>query len=516
MTKAQPLDSRSVKCGYQAARTGAGKRVAKRKSPRAVVRQDIIRDAIINSMEQGILVWGPDDKCAFINERLHHVLELRDSDLAVGMDRKEFVRRCEGRGEQTSKSAEEITEATERGESFSFERYLRSGRTVAITARPLPQGGHVVTFTDVTDTRKLVLELEDAKQAAEIAKTQSQSALTTEKRRQKQIHMLSRLGEWLQSCKSLDELYDVVTAHMVRMLPGTTGELYIYSNSRDVLDGACYWGEVPALDHIHADDCWSLRRGRSYVYGTDDVEFVCGHVDEQDCSDTWKGYFCIPIVAHGDTVGLLHVKMKAYERELGFGEFSSIQDMRTFAIQCAEQISLAVANVKLRDQLRDQSIRDPLTGLFNRRYLLEALRSEIGRSIKKDKPLSIISFDADHFKRFNDNHGHDAGDAVLRSLGELLRKLFGADEVNCRFGGEEFVVMLPETDLETAQQRAEDLRASVENLKLRYGEHTLPSVSISIGVASLSDECSDPQSLISAADTAMYRAKDDGRNRVNV
>ena len=240
MTKAQPSDSRSPKCGYQAVSTAKRARVAKHKTPRAIVRQDVIRDAIINSMEQGILVWGPDDRCAFINERLHHVLELRDSDLTVGMDRKEFVRRCEGRGEQTSKSAEEITAATERGESFSFERYLRSGRTVAITARPLPQGGHVVTFTDVTETRKLVLELEEAKQAAEIAKTQSQSALTTEKRRQQQIHMLSRLGEWLQSCKSLDELYDVVTAHMVRMLPGTTGELYIYSNSRDVLDGACY------------------------------------------------------------------------------------------------------------------------------------------------------------------------------------------------------------------------------------------------------------------------------------
>lgn len=514
MTKLQARDRSSEKCGRGTLSARPANQPARRKPQKQALQQDSIRKAIIDGMEQGILVWGPDDKCLFFNERLHGVLELRESDLAVGMDRKEFVRRCEGRGERSSRPAEEITAATERGESFSFDRFLRSGRTVAITARPLPQGGHVVTFTDVTEARQLLEELEEAKRAAEVAQSQSQVALATEQRQQKQIHMLSRLGEWLQSCKSLDELYEVVTAHMVRMLPGTSGELYIYSNSRDVLDGVCHWGATAALDHIHADDCWSLRRGRSYVYGTDEVEFVCTHVDEQDDGDDWTGYFCIPIIAHGDTVGLLHVKLMADGQELGASEFQSMQDMRAFAIQCAEQISLAVANVKLRDQLRDQSIRDPLTGLFNRRYLLEALRSEIGRSIKKDKPLSIISFDADHFKRFNDNHGHDAGDAVLRSLGELLRKQFAADEINCRFGGEEFVIMLPETGLDVACRRAEELRTAVESLKLRYGEHTLPSVSISIGVASLSEECSDPQSLISAADTALYRAKDDGRNCV--
>lgn len=511
MSKPQASTFSSEKCSQKAVKLSQHSR---RKTTKGGGQSDPIRKAIIDAMEQGILVWGPDDKCAFFNERLRSVLELRETDLAVGMDRKEFVRRCEGRGERSSKSAEEITLATERGESFSFDRYLGSGRIVAITARPMPQGGHVVTFTDVTEARKLVLDLEEAKQTAEVAQSQSQLALATEQRRQKQIHMLSRLGEWLQSCKSLDELYNVVTAHMMRMLPGTGGELYIYSNSRDVLDGVCHWGESSALDHIHADDCWSLRRGRSYIYGTDEVEFVCGHVDEQDQEAEWSGYFCIPIVAHGDTVGLLHVKLMACQSHPEAADFGSIYDMRAFAIQCAEQISLAVANVKLRDQLRDQSIRDPLTGLYNRRYLMEALRSEIGRSVKRDKPLSLLSFDADHFKRFNDNHGHDARDAVLRSLGELMRKIFNADEINCRFGGEEFVILLPETDIETACQRAEELRSSVEALKIRYGEHTLPSVSVSIGLATLSDACSDPQALISAADAALYRAKDDGRNCV--
>ncbi len=477
-------------------------------------RMKQVRDEILDSMEQGVVVWGPDAKCIFVNRRVHKVLELNEDDLKIGTDRAEFVEKSSAKGEHTTKSAEEITIAAVRGDAFSFDRTLLSGRVVSITARPLAGGGHVVTLTDVTNARMLVSDLDAAKRAAEEAESKTKKALAFEKKRQNQMQMLSLLGEWLQSCKSLKELYEIVSAHMRKLLPGSSGELYIYSNSRDVLDGACSWNETAPLDHIHADDCWSLRRGRSYAFGLGDVEFVCGHVAEQPWDATGKGYFCIPIIAHGDTVGLLHVKLTHEHMGSCGNDVSPLMEMRALAIQCAEQISLAVANVKLRDQLRDQSIRDALTGLYNRRYLLEGMRREIGRATKSSKPLSIISFDADHFKLFNDNHGHDAGDAVLRSLGDLMRKMFDGDEINCRFGGEEFVVLLPDTDKEGARFKAEELRAACEAMVIRYGDHNLPRVTISMGIAALPGDGSDPQTLLSAADAALYRAKAEGRNKV--
>lgn len=477
---------------------------------------DKIRGAILSSMEQGVIVWGADATCLFFNSRLHSVLEHVGHELKLGMSRGEFFANAIARGEFNIERAEAIEAMCARSESFAYDRALPSGRIVATTARSSEHGGYVVTFTDVTSARKLLAELDTAKMAAEAAENRIKEALAFEKRRQHQLRMLSLLGEWLQSCKSLDELYKIVGAHMIKLLPGSSGELYIYSNSRDVLDGACSWNEATLLDHIHADDCWSLRRGRSYAFGAGDVEFVCSHVAEQQWNPEGKGYFCIPIIAHGDTVGLLHVKVPHDHTRQCDDEFTSLTAMRMFAIQCAEQISLAVANVKLRDQLRDQSIRDALTGLYNRRYLLETMRREIGRALKLKKPLSVISFDADHFKKFNDNHGHDAGDAVLRAIGELMRKTFNADEVNCRFGGEEFVVLLPETDKETASRRADDFRSGVEALVIRYGDHNLPRVTVSLGVASLPENGTDSQSLITAADTALYRAKGQGRNCVCV
>ena len=473
-----------------------------------------IRDLILDSMEQGVIVWSPDASCIYHSKRLISVLELSGNELEIGMSRADFFANAIQRGEFNVERQNDIESMCSRRESFSYDRHLPSGRVVATTARPLGDGGYVVTFTDVSSTRKLVVELDAAKKAAVDAELKTQAALSFEKRRQNQMNKLAQLGEWLQSCKSLEELYKIVSAHMAQLLPASSGELYIYSNSRDVLDGACSWNETAPLDHIHADDCWSLRRGRSYAFGTGDVEFVCGHIAEQQWDTKGRGYFCIPIIAHGDTVGLLHVKVAHDYTTNCKDDFSTLTAMRMFAIQCAEQISLAVANVKLRDQLRDQSIRDSLTGLYNRRYLLENMRREIGRASKKGKSLSIISFDADHFKMFNDNHGHDAGDVVLRSLGELMRKIFDGDEVNCRYGGEEFVVLLPDTDKSTACQRADELRMATEAMVIRYGDHSLPRVTISIGVAALVDDGITPQALLSAADAALYRAKAEGRNKV--
>lgn len=326
----------------------------------------------------------------------------------------------------------------------------------------------------------------------------------------REAKLLSQLNEWLQSCKSLDELYRMVGEFLAKLLPGCTGNLYIYANSRDILESATAWNGVRSTPAIHPDDCWGLRRGRTYTFGGNEIDFACAHVDAATAD-----YCCIPILAHGETIGLLHL-------EFGHGHPANtdhpckdtMSEQKRLGLVCAEQISLAIANVKLRDQLRDQSIRDALTGLYNRRYLLETCRREFSRAARSQQSVSILSIDVDHFKKYNDNHGHDAGDTVLRAVGDCLKSSFRDEDVPCRFGGEEFVVVLPGADAEVTVRKAEELRSKVEALVVRYVDGNLPRITISIGVATFPCCGDNPQAVLKVADEALYRAKAEGRNRV--
>jgi diguanylate cyclase (GGDEF)-like protein len=184
------------------------------------------------------------------------------------------------------------------------------------------------------------------------------------------------------------------------------------------------------------------------------------------------------------------------------------------ATAVAEELGLALANLRVRDTLHEQSIRDPLTGLYNRRFLEEFLLRELARADRKKHPLSIITMDIDHFKRINDTLGHGAGDIVLRRVGLLLQGFVRQSDIACRVGGEEFSVLLPEASMQIATQRAENIRRAVQELKLKYEEHTLAAITISLGVAAFPDHGTTPAALLHAADQALYDAKYRGRDRV--
>jgi diguanylate cyclase (GGDEF)-like protein len=320
----------------------------------------------------------------------------------------------------------------------------------------------------------------------------------------REVKLLGELNEWLQSSRSLEELFDMVARFMTHMLPQCEGSVYVYSNSRDVLDGATSWNGGEHKDHIHPEACWGLRRGRPYAYGLSEVDFVCEHAEPHD----HRPYFCFPVLAHGETVGLMHLKAAANVSDADF------RGTRKLAQMCAEQISMAIANVQMRDQLQDQSVRDPLTGLFNRRHLTDSMRKLILRSQKNSQKLNIVSVDVDHFKKFNDNHGHDAGDMVLRAVGAALDSACDGDEIACRIGGEEFMMLLPALDGDGAFNRAETLRKTVENITVRYGDKNLPRITVSVGLATYPDHGMMPQDLMRAADDALYAAKGNGRNQV--
>ncbi len=475
--------------------------VAPQKAPPNLAMQ------IMNIMEQGIIVWSADGVCELHNTRIFDVLELTGDDIGIGTERSKFLELAMNRGEFDKAARDAASNRFKSHKSFSFDRKLPSGRIVSTNARPSRGGGYVVTFTDVTEARSVAAKLASAIEEAALSEKRAHDVLQKERCRQKEAHMLSQLDEWLQSCKTLQELFEIVQTFMSKLLPQTKGELLVYSNSRDVLEGACHWAHPDPLAQMAPDGCWALRRGRSYQYDPETLSFLCDHVRGQG-HDVENKYICVPIIAHGDTVGLLHIQFELDDTGL------DILDPQAFAIRCGEHISMAIANVKLRDELHARSIRDPLTGLYNRRYFIDAMRRLlIGSSSSKEK-FSLISFDADKFKSFNDNHGHDAGDVVLQAISEKLLAVIPEDGVACRMGGEEFAVILPECSLKSAKVIANQIREEIASTQVRYVHGALPKVTISAGVSTYPDHGLSPQVLLKQADEALYKAKASGRNCV--
>jgi diguanylate cyclase (GGDEF)-like protein/PAS domain S-box-containing protein len=355
---------------------------------------------------------------------------------------------------------------------------------------------HMSIARDITERR----EMEE----------RARAVMEKEERRQRERKLLGQVSEWLYSAKSMDELLMVVSRSMETLLPEAAGQLFIYSNSRDMLDLKTEWNGTGAHDHIDAEDCWALRRGRAYRFGINAIEFPCHHAADEDTP-----YFCIPIIAQGDTIGLMHLAFDGCAAGEECGQTRSVLEARwELALLCAEQISLAVANVQLRQELLDQSVRDPLTGLWNRRWFLDAAHKEMKRAGRIGTELSLVSLDVDHFKLFNDHHGHDAGDIVLREAGALMRQMMPHPLAACRLGGEEFVILCPGLDHAQAIARANALREAIGRLEIPYADGILPAISVSAGVASLSDGFTQVDDLLRAADQALYRAKADGRNQV--
>ncbi|MGR3502516.1 diguanylate cyclase domain-containing protein [Pseudaestuariivita sp.] len=392
----------------------------------------------------------------------------------------------------------------------AVEREYAGGIHQRVYKYPLASGATAGIALDISELKAREVELTQAKQHAEQAEAQARTALDMERTRKTQSRQLSELGEWLQSCKSLDELFRVIERFMAQLFPKSAGELYVYSNSRDVLDGACQWNRDGQIKpHIKPDACWALRRGRVLRYGVGIADLACHHADDLDGSDPCETpYVCLPIIAHGDTVGLLHIRLEGAAQE-------ALDDTTmAFAVQCAEQISLAIANVKLRDELQEQSTRDPLTGAFNRRYLLNACHRALSSRGAHD--VALIVMDLDHFKTFNNEQGQDAGDAVLRSFAKLLHDIADHTGTLARLKSDAFVLLLQGQDGCAAAELAENIRARTAEMQVAYGgqKSILPKVTISCGIALPDDPGETPSRLLDAAEAALHAAKAAGRNRV--
>jgi diguanylate cyclase (GGDEF)-like protein len=357
------------------------------------------------------------------------------------------------------------------------------------------------------------LESEVAHRTAELVAANDQ--LTTSVQRAEryadQISQLTGLGQLLQSCQTPAEIYNVVQHAMGRLFPSDSGALAVLNSSRNLLEVAATWGDAPPSQRVFGPgECWAFRLGRPHLVSHEASALRCAH----SAGGVGVVTLCVPMHAQGDNLGVL---------QLSFGcvEVGEMQDNTGFVqstrgrlvLALAEQIALALANLRLREALRNQSIIDPLTGLFNRRYLEQVLERECRRALRSNRSLAVLMLDVDHFKRFNDLWGHEGGDAVLRDMASLMRHLFRGEDVACRYGGEEFVLLLADATLESACARADELRQAVHGLAVQHRGQTVGAITVSVGIAVLPEHGIGPSDLIAAADRALYRAKETGRDR---
>ena len=354
----------------------------------------------------------------------------------------------------------------------------------------------ITTMRDITERKQLEQQNDEMRQAEDM--------------RQSERQLLALTREWLYSARALDELLMVVKRAMHTLIPEADGALYIYGTERSALDLAVSWGSDPDFaPSILPDDCWALRRGRAYHYGLKPIEFACDHVDRAGMP-----YFCLPIIAHGETIGLMHIAFDGFQ-EGGVMRHLREQVLRNrwdISLICAEQISLAIANVRLRQELHDRSVRDLLTGLWNRRWFTDRIGRDVTQAERDGTALSLIALDIDRFKGFNDSYGHDAGDEVLRGFADVLRGTLGDGVHPCRFGGEEFVLLCPGLGSAEAAQQADRIRAAIRGRILHLGGQELPRVTVSAGVATFPDHGRRIDDVLKAADQALYQAKAAGRD----
>lgn len=351
---------------------------------------------------------------------------------------------------------------------------------------------------DITARRLAEAKVQDANETL-------QSLVTALQRRDREMTLLSHMNDLLQTCESQEEAYRVIALAGVQLFAGRNGCLAVLNESGKYLETVSRWGgEMHVEDLFSVVDCWALRRGRPHEVADPRSGPLCGHFTHPPD----RGYACLPLTVQGETLGLLHLDTAP----MGLPEHHDTQHQ--LAIAVGEAIKLSLANLRLRRRLHDQATRDPLTGLYNRRYLDDTLPRELHRALRQGTPLCVAMLDLDHFKQFNDTFGHEAGDVLLREASSALRDGLRKSDIACRYGGEEFLLVLPDSALEDTILRVEDIRLRLDRMEIRHDGRRLPGISFSAGIAASPEHGSTPEELLRAADGALYAAKEAGRNRI--
>jgi diguanylate cyclase (GGDEF)-like protein len=314
--------------------------------------------------------------------------------------------------------------------------------------------------------------------------------------------LLRTMSEMIQICNTSKEIYGVIQKHFIQFFPDTAGRLYVLEDDNTSLTSVLSWGNLSDSDIVfQKEDCWGLRRGKAYLMQESGNTPACSHAIGESAKET----LCLPMIVREDVLGMLYIQSDIKE---------FLKSKQGLALTITEHLALALINMKLQETLKRQSIQDALTGLYNRRFLDESLVREQYSMKRHNYSIGIIMMDVDHFKLFNDNHGHECGDTILRELGIYLKENTRKNDIACRYGGEEFVIILIQEDMENTIKKAEKIHKGIQDNLIIDHEGTHHSITVSIGVAMCPDHDTKIETAIKEADTAMYKAKKQGRNQV--
>jgi diguanylate cyclase (GGDEF)-like protein/PAS domain S-box-containing protein len=358
------------------------------------------------------------------------------------------------------------------------------------------------TIKDVTQ----IVQYEDALLKANQG---LEDMLSESRQRNREITLLGDMAQWIQSSRDMETAYAGAARFLGEMFAGDSGVIAVVDNESKFVKVKAGFGKPRGLPEFPGMDCLTLNLGKVYEYDGSNQQEICRHLGD------FKGYYMsIPLIAPGEHSWLLSLQSGDGAKAITLAGREWLASRRPLLVSAAQVLVLALANVRLRETLREQATRDPLTGLYNRRYMEEMLTRELSSSIRNRQGVGFIMGDLDYFKKFNDTYGHEVGDLLLKSVANLMRSTIRLEDIACRYGGEEFLVILPSASLQDAHRRAIQIHEAVEKISFEYHGATIDGATISMGVSAFPDQGKTADELISAADTAMYRAKREGRNRV--
>jgi len=469
-----------------------------------LVDQKAYIEDIVRTVAEGIAVIDSEGRIVSANPAVADIAERHISKIE-GQDWRSVLemRAMSGDALAPGTSPIELALATGRRHQAEVRLVKPDGSLLPVVAscNPLNRagGGIVLTLSDISELRSAERAVND--RAEELAVLNRELKETSEA-----TSRLVKLGELLQACVTFQEAFSVVGSAMPDFFSGLSGTVHLTSASRNLVEEMAHWGEIrSSAAQFAPEDCWALRRGQQHVAGPGMLTPRCNHITENG----GRGYVCMPLAAQGETLGILHL----CEPAAGNGR-DWLSERQQVLRGVVDTLALALANLRLRETLRQQSIRDPNTGLYNRRYLEETSGRELRRMERSGQPLAMIMLDVDHFKQFNDTFGHEAGDLVLKQVAGTLLDHARESDVVSRYGGEEFALMMPGTTLADAAERAEALRKAIRQLHLTHRGRTLGTITASFGVSAFPEFGVSWAEIVNAADRSLYQAKADGRDRV--
>lgn len=384
-----------------------------------------------------------------------------------------------------------------------FLNQKKNGELYWESANISPIFGPEGEITHFLAVKQDITERKAAERALQDSNTKLSSSLAELQAHAREMVVLNRMTDLIQTCISQEEACRVVEEAANELFNGLGGSLAVKNSREGFLETVAYWGKGCHSEPVFSfDDCWAMRRGHPHHVDAGRTSVRCTHLS----SGEEMAYLCLPLIVVGETLGLVTLAKPELTTE------DRMRNWQQLAVAFGESIKMSISNLRLRKALREQAIHDPLTGLFNRRYLDDTLPRELYRASRTERPLSLVLVDIDHFKRFNDTYGHKAGDLVLQAVARTMATGLRKSDLACRYGGEEFVLVFPEMDGQTARQRVDSMRENVYRLRIDDGGRSLPPITLSAGIACADGQYVEQETLIRSADTALYSAKQSGRN----